>query len=266
MAATDHTRLRSARSSARRKSTDDRRIAPRSPAATLSRGAIPRATTALPTDTRTHPGSTPVSGVPVPSETQYCDEQTSAESAPGQPPADRQFPDAAERDAIRPEPDGDTDSPPVFSPDELPPAGPDEPQCAAPNDSGGLPSAGPCAALFGSEELSRAARIISDIHAQLALAYAYALTFQRAVRDFIPADELDILPCLSTGVIDVLDTQLPRLDNLLDHLTRAAALVPAGPAGGSSPRVPRHSRRARIADDPEAVFGIVHGTPTDGAL
>jgi len=103
---------------------------------------------------------------------------------------------------------------------------------------------------FSADQLREVCRAISDIHAALALAYAYGLTFQRAVRDFIPADTLDILPCLSIGVLDTLDLQLPRLDALLDHLARSAA-VPAVRAFRKSPL--RHSQRD--ADSAEAAFG-----------
>jgi hypothetical protein len=149
--------------------------------------------------------------------------------SPGHPIEDAQFPDAPDEEAGAEE-HGDID-PPV---------------------------------IFGTEELHHAAQLISDIHGKLALAYAMALTFQRAVRGFIPIDDLDILPCLSFGVLDVLDTQLPRLDALLDHLTRCAAHVPAARAFPQSPA--RYSRRARVADDPQPVFGIVHGTPPDPGL
>jgi hypothetical protein len=120
-----------------------------------------------------------------------------------------------------------------------------------------------CAALPTADVwcAARAARIISHVHAQLALVYAYAHTFQRAVRDFIPADTLDILPCLSVGVLDALDTQLPRLDALLDDLTRAAAGVPAARAFPGKPL--RYSRRERAVDDPRPVFGIVQPPAPD---
>jgi hypothetical protein len=111
--------------------------------------------------------------------------------------------------------------------------------------------------------LTRAARVISDIHAQLALAYAYALTFRRAVRDYIPPDDQDILPCLSIGVLDVLDLQLPRLDTLLDHLTGAAHGISrrgAGAAHRSSSGPPeRYSRRPRKTDFAEGAFGLADG-------
>ena len=74
---------------------------------------------------------------------------------------------------------------------------------------------------FDHAFLSKLCREASDIHSQLSLAYAMAITFRRAVRDFIPPDEQDILPCLSVGVIDAVDGLLPRLDTLLEHLTRA---------------------------------------------
>jgi hypothetical protein len=66
---------------------------------------------------------------------------------------------------------------------------------------------------------------VSDIHGKLALAYAMGLTFERAVRHFIPVDDSDILPCLSAGVLEVLETQLPRLDALLDQLALCEADV-----------------------------------------
>jgi hypothetical protein len=218
MAATDHTRLRTARAGARDKSTDNRRETPS--------GTPPRTTPAptrpplpaLPPDARTTPPTHPRWTLPVALHTAVL--PTAPPTAWEQPLAGRQSSDTAEAEAIEHDPHEDIDAPWVFGPEEL--------RCAA--------------------------RTISDIHGALALAYAYALTFQRAVRAFIPVDELDILPCLTTGVLDILDTQLPRLDALLDHLACCAAHVPAARAvPQSGPH--RHSRRSHEADFAETPFG-----------
>jgi hypothetical protein len=93
---------------------------------------------------------------------------------------------------------------------------------------------------FTQATLAALCREASDIGAQLALAHAMALTFRRAVRDYIPVDDLDITPCLSAGVIDVLDAQVHRLDTLRDHLTRAFYGAAHGSlADRSSPRTTR---------------------------
>jgi hypothetical protein len=100
---------------------------------------------------------------------------------------------------------------------------------------------------FEHATLAALCREASDIGYQLAVAYATALTFRKAVRDYIPVDDLDITPCLSAGVIDVLDAQVHRLDTLRDHLTRA--FYAPGAAHGSSPRT------TRALDTEEAAFG-----------
>jgi hypothetical protein len=118
---------------------------------------------------------------------------------------------------------------------------PARPPCAAP----GLPpvefDTEPLGAAerpsFEQATLVALCREASDIGYQLAMAYAMALTFRRAVRDYIPVDDLDITPCLSAGVIDVLDAQVHRLDTLRDHLTRAFYTPGAAhrtPAAGTS--------------------------------
>jgi hypothetical protein len=117
---------------------------------------------------------------------------------------------------------------------------------------------------FEHATLGALCREASDIGAQLALAHAMALTFRRAVRDYIPVDDLDITPCLSAGVIDVLDAQVHRLDTLRDHLTRAfyTAYRTPGPTGSSSSECARAAGAAhrsplptRAVDPSEAAFG-----------
>lgn len=202
----------------------------------------------LPIDARTtpptHPRWAPVSGAPFPRDAHPTDP---SDTAPSYVADTRTDWDTAEKD--------------VYDDSE-------ELQCAAPTaweqfqrGDGIDDSASADSDEMRCAALTRAAQVISDIHAQLALAYAYALTFRRAVRDYIPPDDQDILPCLSIGVLDVLDLQLPRLDALLDHLTRHAAGAAHGThcvGAGSHGALPRHSRRERGVDDPRPVFGIVH--------
>lgn len=74
---------------------------------------------------------------------------------------------------------------------------------------------------FDHTTLAALCQEASEIGYQLAIAYATALTFRKAVRDYIPVDDDDITLCLNVGVIDVLDAQVQRLDTLREHLTRA---------------------------------------------
>jgi hypothetical protein len=96
---------------------------------------------------------------------------------------------------------------------------------------------------FDHATLSALCQEASEIGFQLSVAYATALTFRKAVRDYIPVDDDDITLCLDVGVIDILDAQHHRLATLQEHLTRAFY----GPADGTSPRKSRSAtdRRTR---------------------
>ena len=251
MAATDHTRLRTARAGARAKSTDKSRDTAGTKSGT---NGAPATKTRRRSSSRGTPPEAPSLGT-APAHTLY---QSVAETGAQDQQRQATAPPApAEPCAYGPDDHGDCASEPPIDVDP----------CEA-------------TAIMDADGLRAVYREVSDIHAQLALAYALGQTFQRAVRDFIPIDDVDILPCLSIGVLDIIDTQLPRLDALLDVLTGAAhgiyrgrAVVPAKPAGGrplraahSSPGLSDSSdegslRRAvtPAADPPVAS----HGFPTN---
>jgi hypothetical protein len=148
-----------------------------------------------------------------------------APAARGQPLAGRYVP--------RDEADAETDGPPsddMSSAGRLGPVMFDTPPLAE----------GPS---FDHATLSALCQEASEIGFQLSVAYATALTFRKAVRDYIPVDDDDITLCLDVGVIDILDAQHHRLATLQEHLTRAFY----GPADGTSPRKSRSAtdRRTR---------------------
>jgi hypothetical protein len=199
MAATDHTRLRTAGVGARTKSTDKSRQA------ASGKGGSREATAesdAADTLYQSHPGSRAARAV-----------NRSSPDVPSEAPAlGGQIPIYYEG-FNEPTDVGNTTV-----------EGAPSKHCGV-DDSEEVPSAGLC-----PETLLDAARAISEIHGHLMLAYAMGLTFERAVRSYIPIDDPDILPCLSIGVLDVFDRQLRRLDALVDRLARTAAHISLGPS------------------------------------
>jgi hypothetical protein len=192
MAEKGHTRLRAARAAARKQSPDNSRGAARG----RSTAGLPGGT-GIPGDSgsaRTHSFDHDSSGAQEPLRCDCPLDTTSADASAARTQSQTNRRQSAE-------------SPRIHS---LPPV-----------EFDGLPLPEDVRPSFEMAALMNLCREATEIGYQLSVAYSMAVTFKKAVRAHVPLDDEDILPCLSVGVLDVLEVQIRRLDTLHDHLTRA---------------------------------------------